>query len=241
MVNFQDQLWPKGSPFAASIARRPPITRQISLRGSNPHDILLQATDQLSRGMLHMPNLRHPRRSPPNSSLQTPMGSTEDLDEEDIDAPPTLPGLGSTENKDVASIRPRVLYTIATDVMGVAERMDDPTSKEYWAKWADGVFMQMEMEAPPQSCWAYATAIGRGRCWLITGSARTEALEDQLDQSDNEDQEGHSEHVLSSSSAQEAREALNKGQSTNAFSRRRTGQDSTLIAVHSFSIVLFSH
>jgi len=203
LVDFQDPVWPQDSAFASISHRRPPVTRCISLRGSTPHEILLQATDQFSRGMLHMPNARRPRsaqhhhRSGSYFNLHHP---AEELEE--IDAPPTLPGLGVLEIRDATSIRPRVLYTIASDVMSVAERMPDPATREYWANWSDTVFKQMEMESDVRS-WVYATAVGRGRCWLIIGAARAEALEVSIDTL--------GEAALHLDGAAEAREALHKG------------------------------
>jgi hypothetical protein len=207
LVDFQDPVWPQDSAFASVSQRRLPVTRRISLQGSTPHEILLQATDQFSRGMLHMPNAPRPRsaqhhhhRGGSYFSLHHP---AEDLEE--IDAPPTLPGLGVLETRDATSIRPRVLYTIASDVMSVAERLPDPVAREYWANWSDIVFRQMEMESDVRS-WVYATAVGRGRCWLIIGAARAEALEVSID--------SMGEAALQSGGAAEAREALHKGEHT---------------------------
>ena len=203
--------------------RRPPITRRISLQGSasTPHEILLQATDQFSRGMLHMPNARRLRSTQqqqqhdkPGGYLSRPAAAVvfEEEDLEEIDAPPTLPGLGapSLGTRNAASIRPRVLYTIANDVMSVAERMPDAAAREYWANWSDIVFKQMEME-PDVHAWVYATAVGRGRCWLIIGAARAEALEAAMERA--------GEAALGSEDAAEARQALHKGEQTRSSSR----------------------
>lgn len=206
LVNFQDQVWPRDSAFA-SVSQRLPVTRRITLQGSTPHEILLQATDQFSRGMLHMPNARRPRSAQHHhkggSYFSLHHLAEEDLEE--IDAPPTLPGLGVLETRDATSIRPRVLYAIASDVMSVAERLPDPAAREYWANWSDVVFRQMEMESDVRS-WVYATAVGRGRCWLIIGAARAEALEVSMD--------SIGEAALQSGGAAEAREALYKGEHT---------------------------
>ena len=206
LVDFQDQVWPRDSAFASASQRRLPVTRRITLQGSTPHEILLQATDQFSRGMLHMPNARRPRSAQHHhrgSSYFSLHHLAEDLEE--IDAPPTLPGLGVLETRDATSIRPRVLYAIASDVMSVAERLPDPAAREYWANWSDVVFRQMEMESDVRS-WVYATAVGRGRCWLIIGAARFEALEVSMD--------SIGEAALQSGGAAEAREALHKGEQT---------------------------
>ena len=212
-VDFQHPVWPQDSAFASVSHRRPSGTRRTSLQGSasTPHEILLQATDQFSRGMLHMPNARRPRSAQQQHhkggggyfSLLHHPAIEEELDE--IDAPPTLPGLGVLGTRNAASIRPRVLYTIANDVMSVAERMPDPATREYWANWSDIVFKQMEMESDVYS-WVYATAVGRGRCWLIIGAARAEALEASI--------ESIGEAALQSDEAAEAREALQKCEQT---------------------------
>ena len=216
LQDFQDPVWPRDSAFASVSHRRPPATRRISLQGSTPHEILLQATDQFSRGMLHMPSVRRPR-SAYHHHHHNHSGGYFELhhphpadDPEDIDTPPTLPGLGVLETRDAASIRPRVLYTIASDVMSVAERMPDAAAREYWANWSDIVFKQMEMESDVRA-WVYATAVGRGRCWLIIGAARSEALEGSL--------ESIGEAVLQSDVAADAREALHKGEHTRLASR----------------------
>lgn len=150
-----------------------------------------------------MPNARRPRSAQHHhrgGSYFSLHHLAEDLEE--IDAPPTLPGLGVLETRDAASIRPRVLYAIASDVMSVAERLPDPAAREDWANWSDVVFRQMEMESDIRS-WVYATAVGRGRCWLIIGAARAEALEVSMD--------SIGEAALQSVGAAEAREALHKG------------------------------
>jgi len=50
LINFQDDLWPKDSAFGPSFSRRPPLTRRVTLPPMTPHQILLQAADQFSRG-----------------------------------------------------------------------------------------------------------------------------------------------------------------------------------------------
>jgi len=210
-IDFQDEVWPRDSAFASISQRRLPVTRRLSLQGSTPHEILLQATDQFSRGMLHMPNARRPRSAQHHHHHRSGGGSYFSLhrpveeDLEEIDAPPTLPGLGALETRDATSTRPRVLYTVASDVMSVAERLPDPAAREYWANWSDMVFRQMEMESDGRS-WVYATAVGRGRCWLIIGTARAEALEVSM--------ESMGEAALQSVEAAEAIEALHKGERT---------------------------
>jgi hypothetical protein len=101
---------------------------------------------------------------------------------DEVDAPPTMPGLGSKSRKFPSHIRPRVLYTIATDILSIADRMQSASEKEAWAKWADDIFLQMGLEE--QTCeedWSHPIAVGRGRCWLIIGSTRFESIENLIE------------------------------------------------------------
>ncbi|KAI0782814.1 hypothetical protein C8Q75DRAFT_795724 [Abortiporus biennis] len=95
--------------------------------------------------------------------------------------------------------RPKELYTIASEVLSVAESLPDPNSREYWATWADSVFNQMKMEAD-MNVWRGSVIKARGRCWLVVGSARSEELEDALERGE--------ENVLLSEEAEVAREGL---------------------------------
>ncbi|TCD71717.1 hypothetical protein EIP91_005483 [Steccherinum ochraceum] len=95
--------------------------------------------------------------------------------------------------------RPKELFTIASEVLGVAERLPSATHREYWAIWADSVFNQMKMEADID-VWRGPVTRARGRCWLVVGSARAEEMEDALERGDTS--------VLGSADAEEAREAL---------------------------------
>jgi hypothetical protein len=101
---------------------------------------------------------------------------------DEVDAPPTMPGLGNKSRKFLSHIRPRVLYTIATDILGIADRMQSASEREAWAKWADDIFLQMGLEE--QTCeedWSHPIAVGRGRCWLIIGSTRFESIENLIE------------------------------------------------------------
>jgi len=98
--------------------------------------------------------------------------------------------------------RPKELYTIASEVVGTAERLEDGEQRQYWAAWADSVFSQMKMEAD-MDVWRGPITQARGRCWLIIGSARAEVIEANLEAGDME--------VLRSEVAQDAREALTMG------------------------------
>ena len=121
---------------------------------------------------------------------------------DEVDAPPTMPGLGGPSRKLPIYIRPRVLYTIATDVLSIADRMQAPSERESWAKWADDIFLQMEMEEETNENWTHPISVGRGRCWLIIGSTRFEAIENLIERDGQ---------ALECDEAENARSALLKG------------------------------
>lgn len=124
-----------------------------------------------------------------------------ELDDE-MDGPPTMPGLGTKSRKHLKFLRPRVLYTIANDVLNIADRMPTASERESWAKWADEVFMQMELEEQTSEDWSHPIAAGRGRCWLIIGSTRFEAIEARIESG---------EQALDSDDVERARDALLRG------------------------------
>jgi hypothetical protein len=169
-----EPAWPPDSPFSAIAARRPPSTRRISLSWASAHDLMVLAMDQFSRGIFHMP---HPLHHIPTS----PISSTNEY-----------------------FSRPKELFTIASEVLGVAERLEDGMQRQYWARWADSVFSQMKMEADTDA-WRGSITQARGRCWLVIGSARAELIEPELEHGDVQ--------VLTSEVAQDAREALTMGRS----------------------------
>ncbi|KAI0285639.1 hypothetical protein BC826DRAFT_1109210 [Russula brevipes] len=82
-----------------------------------------------------------------------------------------------------APARPRALFTLASEVLGVAERLDTAVARRRWAQWADAVFLQMHMEADVDA-WRVRVGVARGRCWLAVGSARADELEDALERGD---------------------------------------------------------
>ncbi|KAI0682297.1 hypothetical protein BC835DRAFT_1400880 [Cytidiella melzeri] len=183
--------WPPTSPFHAIASSRPPVTRRMSLAGASAHDVMVLAMDQFSRGIFHMP---HP-------SYQYPAATAAD-DWENEDAVfshshSQMPGV--RENEERFS-RPKELFTIGSDVLGVAERMEKAAQREYWAVQADSVFNQMKMEAAHMGEWRMAVNMARGRCWLVVGEARAEEMERRLEDGD--------ESVLRGTEAEEARESL---------------------------------
>lgn len=113
--------------------------------------------------------------------------------------------------------RPKELFTIASEVLGVSERISSVAHREYWAIWADSVFNQMKMEADID-VWRGAVTRARGRCWLVVGSARAEELEEALDRGNMS--------VLNTRDAEDAREALTMGASLNYLSPSRHADQS---------------
>jgi len=176
----EDPEWPLESPFSAIAARRPPITHRMSLSNASPHELMVFAKDQFSRGIFHMPHPRHPQthRQPPTI---TPGGAA---------APPSI--------REPFS-RAKELFTIASEVLLVAEKLEIPSERQCWASWADSVFNQMKMEAD-MDAWRGPITRARGRCWLVVGSSRAEELETALERGDMD--------VLQSEDAQDAREGL---------------------------------
>ncbi|KAJ7601001.1 hypothetical protein C8J56DRAFT_911830 [Mycena floridula] len=172
VAEFADQEpdWPPESPFATIASRRPPVTRRMSMSTASANDIMVLAMDQFSRGIFHMPHPQHSPADPP--------------------APPLVDSFS----------RPKELFTIASEVLLIAEKMEEPGERQYWAQWADSVFNQMKMEADMDT-WRGPITAARGRCWLIVGSAKVEALEDAMESDDG---------VLASEDAQEARDGLMK-------------------------------
>ena len=99
----------------------------------------------------------------------------------------------------VSFSRPKELFTIASEVLGVAERLVSGTHRHYWASWADSVFNQMKNEAD-MDAWRAPILSARGRCWLVMGSAPVEEMEAALEAGDLD--------VLHTPEAEEAREGL---------------------------------
>ncbi|KAE9405388.1 hypothetical protein BT96DRAFT_852748, partial [Gymnopus androsaceus JB14] len=170
---FADEpKWPPQSPFSVIVQRRPPVTRRMTLISSSAHDILKLAMDQFSRGIFHMPHPSHAGKPPSSGGVSSPLDSFS---------------------------RAKELFTIASEVLLVAEKLDVPSERKYWASWADSVFSQMKMEADVDA-WRGPINRARGQCCLIVGTAQAEEFEEALEAGD--------EAVLHSEDADEAREAL---------------------------------
>jgi hypothetical protein len=99
--------------------------------------------------------------------------------------------------------RQQVLYTLATEVLVVAERLEDPAARARWAAWADALLLQMHMEADVDA-WRVRVGAVRGRCWLVIGGARADEMEDALERGEV--------GVLARKEAVEARTGLNTGE-----------------------------
>jgi hypothetical protein len=160
--------------------------------------------DQFSRGIFHMP---HPqgaghRLSP---SVLTPSSSSANI------STPVVPGSStttassagpsastSTSTSSTSSLfslsgpgsddsfsRAKQLYTIAFEVLDVAEKLESTEERQHWANWADSVLNQMKMEATTAAdmddVWRSGILRSKGRCRLIVGSAYAEEVEAALE------------------------------------------------------------
>ncbi|KAJ7471521.1 hypothetical protein B0H11DRAFT_1812266 [Mycena galericulata] len=167
---------PAASPFAAIAMRRPPTSRRISLATAVPHDLLLLAMDQFTRGIFQMPHPAHDEAAA------------------DAQARPFS--------------RAKELFTIAREVLALAERLPVPGERMRWATWADSVLNQMDMEGDTARAeWRGPVTRTRGRCWLVAGTARMEDIEALAEERGWGEGEGE-DSVLDSEDAEEAREGL---------------------------------
>jgi len=187
--------WPEESPFALIVARRPPTSRRLSLASTTPNELLLFAQDQFARGMFHMPHPKHNVTNRPSTVSNIsipPRPQTASTSPADSVSPPQSPGSQTFS-------RAKELYTIGSEVLHLAEKLDSPSERRHWAHWADGVFSQMKMESDAD-VWRSPLTRARGRCSLIVGSAMAEEMEGELERGEME--------VLNSQDAEDARDAL---------------------------------
>ena len=168
------------SPLAAISTLRTPGLLHAS-RASAP-ELLTLAADQFSRGIFHMPhhNPQPHHYCHSNSSTKT------------LSPAPSTP---SSSPSGAAAQRPHVLFTLASEVLAVAERLGDAEARRRWAKWADEVFLQADVDA-----WHARVGVARGRCWLVIGSARGDEMEKALERGDGS--------ALLSKEAEDARASL---------------------------------
>lgn len=153
--------WSPDSPFHAIASRRPPVTRRMTLTSASAHDLMVLAMDQFSRGILHMPRLR-----------------------------PSLTGDLRQSIQNILTIGPYFsrageLFAIASEVLGVAERLDSPDDRHRFSFWADSIFNQVQKSNPGASAeWSTRVAVSRGRCWLNMASSRIEEYEGSMERGD---------------------------------------------------------
>jgi hypothetical protein len=177
------------SPLAAITALR--SAGGLAHTRATPPELLTLAADQFARGIFHMPHAPTP---PTPTSTPT---STH-----------THTHMRTDTHVRGAPLRPHVLFTLASEVLAVAERLEDAGPRARWAAWADAVFLQMHIEADVDA-WRAPLGAARGRCWLVMGSARADEMEDALERG----QVG----VLGSKEAEEARAGLGTGESFNSW------------------------
>ncbi|KAF9482997.1 hypothetical protein BDN70DRAFT_918668 [Pholiota conissans] len=131
----------------------------------------------------------------------------------DTDADGGNPATGSTPPPTLIPgetfSRAKELFTIASEVLDVAERFPSPSSRAALAGFADGVLSQMKMEANTEHAAAYggwagagAIVLARGRANLVVGAAKAEEIEERLEDADND------EGVWECDEALDGREAL---------------------------------
>ena len=169
--------WSPDSPFHAIASRRPPVTRRMTLTSASAHDLMVLAVDQFSRGILYMPRRIHPQTADPCRSVLT-IG-------------PHFSRAGE-------------LFAIASEVLGVAERLDSPDDRHHFALWADSIFNQVSKSNPGMDTeWSTRVTLSRGRCWLNMASSKIEEYEGAIERGDDS--------VLSSPQVAETREELTRG------------------------------
>lgn len=188
-----DPTWPADSPFAAIAMRRPPLTSRMLLSSATPNELMRLAMDQFSRGIFRMPHARQQSLSSFPQGISSSAASSSN-DEQAVSSYPSQPQIHQESFS-----RAKELFTIASEVLLLAEKLEIPSERKYWASWADSVFNQMKMAADLDA-WRGPINRVRGRCRLIVGSAYIDDLENALERGEM--------GVLESEEAQEARAAL---------------------------------
>jgi len=169
--------WSPDSPFHAIASGRPPVTRRMTLTSASAHDLMVLAMDQFSRGILHMP--RRVLSSTGNSCQGT------------LTIGPHFS-------------RPGELFVIASEVLGVAERLDSLDDRHHFSYWADSIFSQVSKSSSATDVeWSTRVALSRGRCWLNMASSRVEECEGAMERGDDD--------VLGLPQVTEIREELSTG------------------------------
>ncbi|THG96315.1 hypothetical protein EW026_g5489 [Hermanssonia centrifuga] len=173
----------------------------MSLFSATAHDVMVLAMDQFSRGIFHMPHPHYPHtHNPSGLQLESPFVDGTGFSSAFHSRRHTVSCTSPPPTTSTLTFsRPKELFTIASEVLGIAERLSKAEQREYWAGQADSVFNQMKMEAD-MAVSRMAVNAARGRCWLVVGEARAEDLEGRLEKGEVE--------VLMSAEAEEAREGL---------------------------------
>lgn len=153
--------WPRASLFSTIAFLRPPFTRRLSLDTLSPDEIMAFAEDHLTRAIFHMPHPRNviPARYPYHPS--NPQASS----------PPTPPNDSEVERN--GPDRPQEIYTMASEMLYVAENSETASGRFRWARWADGVISNVKV-APNMNPQKFLDL--RARCNLAMGSAKMEEL-----------------------------------------------------------------
>ncbi|KAJ7027907.1 hypothetical protein C8F04DRAFT_72629 [Mycena alexandri] len=110
------------------------------------------------------------------------------------------------------------LFTIAREVLAIAEQLPAAAERMRWATWADGVLQQIQVQT-------HVVARIRGRCWLVVGTAHVEDIEAMAETRGWGDRSAQAPElqnsgVLDSEEAEEAREGLERA--VEFFERART-------------------
>ena len=156
--------WPRSSLFATIAFLRPPFTQFLSLNTLSPDEIMSFAEDHLTRAIFHMP---HPRNVIPARYPYHPLGPSP------VQAPvaPTPPSDSEIEHN--GPDRPQEIYTMASEMLYVAENSETSSSRLRWAKWADSVISNVRI-APNMNPQKFLDL--RAKCNLVMGSAKMEQL-----------------------------------------------------------------
>lgn len=153
--------WPRESLFATIAFLRPPFTRRLSLNKLSPDEIMAFAEDHLTRAIFHMPHPRNviPARYPYHPSNPQPSCA------------PTPPVDSEIERN--GPDRPQEIYTMASEMLFVAENSETPSGRFRWARWADGVISHVKV-APNMNPQKFLDL--RAKCNLAMGSAKMDEL-----------------------------------------------------------------
>ncbi|KAH9951068.1 hypothetical protein B0H21DRAFT_705756 [Amylocystis lapponica] len=219
-----EPTWPADSPFSAIAAVRPPVPRRALLHAAGAHELMVLAMDQFSRGIFHMPHPHYPSSHNP-SHIHTPASPVINPHAHQHSPPvrgptPSHAHAGCPSDPLASFSRPKELFTVASEVLGVAERLPAGPS-------AHSVFTQMRWEAD-MDAWRAPLMSARGRCWLVVGGARGEEIERALDRGE--------QGVLTQPEAEEAREGL--AMAISFFERAKGSATSSLTPVEDISPLL---